>query len=277
MQVGGEDAGSGHQALLVLALALAEQLLVPLVHHGEVRLKAGQGLHTLALAVQDVAGHGVTVSVVVDAALAELLQAVSSALHQLVNINAGAGDGQQANSGQDRVAAADVIGNDEGGPALLSSQLLEGAFGTVGRGVDALVGFLNTNGILQQLAQDAESQRGLGSRTGLGDDIDGETLALGELDDVVQGGGRDRVAAEVDLRAVGSLVVVQALDGLHYSTGTQIRTADTSDEQHIGIRTDLLCGLFDAGELFLVISNRQVKPTQEVIAETSLGLQLLMG
>ena len=71
--------------------------------------------------------------------------------------------------------------------------------------------------------------------------------------------------------------MVQALDGLHYSTGTQIRTADTSDEQHIGIRTDLLCGLFDAGELFLVISNRQVKPTQEVIAETSLGLQLLMG
>ena len=32
-----------------------------------------------------------------------------------------------------------------------------------------------------------------------------------------------------------------------------------------------------AGKLFLVISNRQVKPTQEVIAETSLGLQLLMG
>ena len=65
--------------------------------------------------------------------------------------------------------------------------------------------------------------------------------------------------------------------GLAERTGTQIRTADTSDEQHIRIRTDLLCGLFDAGELFLVISNRQVKPTQEVIAETSLGLQLLMG
>ena len=45
----------GHQALLVLALALAEQLLVPLVHHGEVRLEAGQRLHALALAVQDVA------------------------------------------------------------------------------------------------------------------------------------------------------------------------------------------------------------------------------
>ena len=71
--------------------------------------------------------------------------------------------------------------------------------------------------------------------------------------------------------------MVQALDGLDHSACAQIRTADTGDEQHIGIRADLLRSLLDAGKLFLVISNRQVQPTQKVIAGTSLGFQLLVG
>ena len=54
VQVGGEDAACGEQALVVLALALAEQLLIPLVHQGEVGLVALQDLNSLALAVQDV-------------------------------------------------------------------------------------------------------------------------------------------------------------------------------------------------------------------------------
>ena len=71
--------------------------------------------------------------------------------------------------------------------------------------------------------------------------------------------------------------MIQALDGLDHSAGTQVGAADTGDQQHIGIGTNLLRSLFDAGKLFLVISNRQVQPTQKVIAGTSLGFQLLVG
>ena len=277
MQIGGEDAGGRHQALLILALALAEELLVPLIHHGEVRLKAGQCLHALALAVQDVAGHGVAVSVIVGAELAKLLAAVCSALHQLININASTGDGQQTHSRQNGITAADIIGNHEGGPALLGGQLLQRALGTVGGGINALVGFLYADGILQQLAQHAEGQCRLGGGAGLGDNVDGEALALRQLDDIIQRGGADGIAAEVNLQAVIGLVVELALDSLNHSAGAQIGAADTGHQQHVGVGTNLLCSFFDAGKFFLIISNRQVKPTQKVITGTRFGFQLLMG
>ena len=154
-----------------------------------------------------------------------------------------------------------------------SYRMLQRAFGAVRRGVDALVGLLGADRILQQLAQHAERERGLGGGAGLGDDVDREALALRQLDDVVQGRGADGVAAEINLQAVVSLIVVQALDGLDHSACAQIRTADTGDEQHIGIRADLLRSLLDAGKLFLVISNRQVQPAQKIIAGTRFGFQ----
>ena len=210
--------GSGHQALLVLALALAEQLLVPLVHHGEVRLKAGQqSPHSCPCGTGCCAPRHSGKHSLCDAALGRASSgrrqrpAISSSMS-----HAGAGDGQQANSGQDRVAAADVIGNDEGGPALLSSQLLEGAFGTVGRGVDAACW------LPQHQRNPPAACAGRGKPAPVSvvvPDLEmtlmEKRLPLVSLMHVVQGGGRDRVAAEVDLRAVGSLVVVQALDGLH--------------------------------------------------------------
>ena len=262
---------------MILALALAEQLLVPLVHHGKVRLKAGQRFHAAALAVQDIAGHGVAIGIVIHAQLAELLAAIGSTLHQRVNVNACAGDGKKAHSGQDGITAADIIGNHKGRPALLGGQLLQRALGAVGGSVDALVGLLDANGILQKLAQHTESEGSLGGGAGLGDDIDGEALALRQLDDVIERGRADGIAAEVDLQAVINLIMVQALNGLYHGAGTQIGAADTGDKQHIRVGTDLLCGLLDAGELLLVISNRQVKPTQKVIAGTGFGFQLLMG
>ena len=60
VQVSGEDAACWEQALVVLALALAEQLLIPLVHQGEVGLVALQDLTSLALelCIRDSPGTG---------------------------------------------------------------------------------------------------------------------------------------------------------------------------------------------------------------------------
>ena len=65
-------------------------------------------------------------------------------------------------------------------------------------------------------------------------------LPLHRSDDVVQVGGADAVAAEVDLGAALQLVVELALHGLHHGTGTQIAAADAGHDQHVGILTDLL-------------------------------------
>ena len=267
----------GEQALVVLALALAEQLLVPLVHQGEVGLVALEDLDLLALAAEDVAGCGVLVSVVVGAQHREPLHGVGSALHQLGDVDAGGGDGQQAHSRQHRVAAAHVVGDHEGGPALAVSQLLQGALGPVGGGVDPLVGLFGAHLILQQLAQHTEGQAGLGGGAGLGDDVDGEPLALAQGDDVIQCGGADAVAAEVNLQARLQLVVVDALDGLHHSPGAQIAAADAGHNQDVGIAADLFGRSLDAGELFLIIIPGQIHPAQEVVAGAGLGLQALVG
>ena len=209
-----------------------------------------QDLNSLPLAVQDVADGGILVSVVVRAQHGEALHGIGCALHQLVDADPGGSDGQQAHSGENGVPAAHIVRNHEGGPALRVSQLLQGAFGTVRGGIDALVGFLNTHLILQQLAQNTERQAGLGGGTGLGDDIDGELLAL---------------------------VVVQALDSLDHSAGTQIAAADAGNHQHLGVLTDLLGSFLDAGKLFLVVIAGQVHPAQEIIAGTILGFQLVVS
>ena len=276
MQVGGEDAACGEQALVVLALALTEQLLVPLVHEGEVRLIALEDLDALALAVQDVADGSILVSVVVGAEDGEALHGVGCALHHLVDADASGGDGQQAHSGKDGVAAADIVGDDEGGPALCVSQLLEGALGAVGGGIDALVGLFHAHLVFQQLAQHAEGQRGLGGGAGLGDDVDGEALALAQRDDVIQIGGADAVAAEVDLQAVVQLVVVHTLDSLDDGACAQIAAADASHHQNVGVLADLGCCGLDAGELFLIVIAGQIHPAQKVAVGAVFGFQRLV-
>ena len=277
MQVGGEDAACGEQALVVLALALAEQLLIPLVHQGEVGLVALEDLHALALAVQDVADGSILVSVVVRAQDGEALHGIGSAFHQVVDADTGSRDGQQADRGEDGVAAADIIGNHERGPALRVGQLLEGALGTVSGRINALVGLFHAHLIFQQLAQHAECQAGLGGGAGLGNDIDGEALALAQRDDIIQIRGADAVAAEVDLEAIVQLIVELALDGFDHSAGTQIAAADAGDDQHVGILTDLGGCFLDAGELVLIVLTGQIHPAQEIVAGAVLGFQHLVG
>ena len=102
-------------------------------------------------------------------------------------------------------------------------------------------------------------------------------LALGELDDVVQGGGRDRVAAEVDLRAVGGLVVVQTLDSLYHSAGAEVRSADADNYKYLGILLYLLCDGLYSGELFLVIVDGKVDPAEERIACARAVMKLFMS
>ena len=60
-------------------------------------------------------------------------------------------------------------------------------------------------------------------------------------------------------------------------SGSQIGTADTDHQQHIGILADLFCRLFDAVKLFLIIIDRKINPSQKIISGSRLGNQHFFG
>ncbi len=125
MQVGGEDDGRREDALLILTLRFAVELLEPLVHQGERRLVRNEDLGGLALVVEHIADRGVFVAIVlVQIGIGKLVLRVLSALHQRVDIGAGYRDRQKTDCGQNTVTAADVIRYDKGLVALAVGELL---------------------------------------------------------------------------------------------------------------------------------------------------------
>ena len=125
VQVGGEDDRGREQALVVLALALAVELLPPLVHHGVAGLVGDHDLGALALVVQDVPDGGVLVAVVLlKVGAGVFLHGLLGAGHEGADVRPGHGDGQQAHGGEHGEAAAHVVGHHEGLVALFVGQLL---------------------------------------------------------------------------------------------------------------------------------------------------------
>ena len=278
MQVGREDHGRREQALTVLALALAVELLPPLVHQRVGRLVADHDFGALALVVENIADRRVLVAVV----LLEIRVAVrrlrlSGARHQRVDVRACDGDRQQADCGEDRVTAAHVVRNDEGLVALFVREVLQRAARLIGRAEDALSGLFLAVLLLEDLAEHAERDRRLRRGAGLRDHIDRNIAALADLYELRQRGGGDAVAGEVDVRRILlQRIVVFALQKLDRRAGAEVRAADADDDENIRILLDALGRSLDAREFFLVIIGRERHPAEKIIAGTLAGFQQLM-
>ena len=267
VEVGGELHAGGEEALALLALALAVELLPPLGKEAEGGLIAHQQLGGLAGLIEGVTGGGILPGGVVQAGDSQGLHGLGGAPHQGVEVNAGHGDGQQAHGGEDGEPAADGVGHHEFLIALLVGQALQGALVGVGGGVDAAAGFLLAVLLLQQALEDAEGHGGLGGGAGLGDDVDGEIPVLHQLDGLDEGVGGEAVAHEVDVGGILLLqIVVGRAEQLHNSAGAQIRAADAHDHQGLRVGADLVGGLLDAGKLHLIVVTGQVDPAGEVAA-----------
>ena len=202
VEVRGELHAGGEQALVVLALALAVQLLPPLQHEAEGGVIAGQQLHGAAGAVQLVADGGIAPGGAVVGGLGAAVHHLGGAPHQGVDVHAGDGDGQQAHGGQHAVPAAHVIGHHEGLPALGVRQGLQSAAALVGGGVNAALGALLAVLLLQRLPEEAEGHGGLRGGAGFGDDVHGEIHILHQLQNFLKGVGGQAVAGEVDIGGV---------------------------------------------------------------------------
>ncbi len=268
VQVGGELGGHGEQTLAVLALGLAEQLLPPAAEHLEARLVALKDLHGFAVAVQQIPHGGILPDGVFKGTQIVALLGVGRAVHQRHDVDTGHGQRQQTYGTQHGVAAADIGRDHEGLPALFRGHLAQSALAGVGDGVDAALGALGAVLPLQHPAQGAGGDGGLGGGAGLGDDGDGEVLALQQPGQLVPVAGAQAVAGEEDLGVALALadVVVGTLEQLDGGTGAEVGAADADDHEYVGIAADLLRRPLDAGDFLRGLPDGQVPPAEEIVA-----------
>ncbi len=267
VQVGGEIDAGGEEALALLALALAVELLPPLRHEAERRLEAGEQFDLFTGAVELVAHGGVLprgVGVVRD--LAERFH-LPRAGEQGVGVHARDGDGEQADRGEDAVASADVVGHDELLVALGVREGLESALVRVGGGVNALRRARLAVLLLKPFAEEAEGDGGLGGRAGLGNDVDGEVIVADELHHLAQRGGGQTVADEVDVGGVLFLqVVVGRAQTLDHAARAEVAAADADDDKGLGVALNLFRGGENARIFRAVVLRGQADPADEIVA-----------
>ena len=200
VQIGGELHAGGEQALALLALGLAVQLLPPLGHEPEAGLIRRQDLDLLAGAVHLVPRTGILPRRIgVHLRRGAAVHHLPRTGHQRLDVDARHGDGQQAHGRQHAVPAAHLVGHHKGLIALGVRQRLQCASVAVGGGVDALGRAVCAVLLLQHLPEEAEGHRRLRGCAGLGDDVDGEVHAVQQLHDLAHIIGGKPVAHEVDV------------------------------------------------------------------------------
>ena len=268
VQVGREHDRCGEDTALILTLGLAVELLPPLVEHGGVELVAHEDLGGLALAVENVAQGGVLVGIVLfNAGIGVSVHSISRALHERGDVDACHSDGEKSHGGEHREASADVIRHDEGLIACLIREVLEGTARLVGGDEDALARALLAVLLLQQCTEHAEGHGGLGGGARLRNDVDADVLALADLQKLVNSGGTDAVACEVDIGGIlGEVVIEGGLQKLDDGACTEVGTTDTDGNEYVAGLLDLLCGDLNTCELFLIVILGESGPAKEVVA-----------
>ncbi len=130
---------------------------------------------------------------------------LGGACHELVDVEACHGNGQQTHGGEHRETAAHIVGDDERAPALFVGHGAQGTLPGVGDGHDFLVGSLFALLLLEQLTQQTEGDGRLGGSARFGNDYDAELLALQQLQQLSQVVLTDVLACKEHARLIGLL------------------------------------------------------------------------
>ena len=190
MEVGGEVARCREDALVLLALALAIELLPPFSNEVELRLVVHHDLDFLTSAIESVTDGSILGSDILlerNILTTSLLHLLST-FYQFHDVESRTGNGQQAHRSEHRETTANVIGNDE---TLVSFLIGTGAGSTslgVGNGHNHLLGLFLTTLVLALFLQQTEGEGGLSSSTTLGYIDHTELLILqvvGQLREIV--------------------------------------------------------------------------------------------
>ena len=204
---------------------------------------------------------------------------VGGTLHQGLNVEAGAGDGEQAHGGEHGEASAHVVGDDEALVTLLVGSGAGGAFLGIGNGHNHLAGHLHAALFLALLAQQSEGEGGFSSGTALGDVDDAELAVLQVGGQFVQVVFADVVAGKEDNGVLPVVdepfkAVAQSLD---HCPGTEVATADACHHDGVAVFAHHLCRLLEVGEVFGGYAGGQVEPSQKIVARAGAFFQCLLG
>ena len=178
VEVGGEVARGGEDALLVFSFALSVELLPPLTDEVELRLVVHHDLYLLAGSIEPVSHGSILCGDVLleghvgSAGTLHLL----CALHQSGDVETGAGDGQQSHGGKHGESAAHVVGDDEALVALLVGTGAGSTLAGIRHGDDDAACLVLTPLLLTLFLQQAEGQGRLRRCSRLRDIDDAELL-----------------------------------------------------------------------------------------------------
>ena len=126
VEVGGEDYGCGENSSVILALALAVELLPPLVEHFCIVLISYENFGNLTLAVKNVSDSGILVCVVLLNVLVSISYAsIVSTCHKSINVAACNRDGKKTYCGKHGETSSNVIRNNKGLVSCLGGEALE--------------------------------------------------------------------------------------------------------------------------------------------------------
>ena len=278
MEVGAEGDRSGEHALMLFAVALAVELLPPFAEIHQAWLVVHHNFVGQALMVKCLTHNGILRNGVVDRRVGlALFFHLNGTFHELADVDARHGDGQQAHGREHRETIAHVVGDDIGLVAFHVGQLLEGATGFVGDGHDARGGFLLAIFINNVLLQDAEGDGRLGRRARLGDDGQRIILLVKDGHQVVEIVFAHVMASVDDERLLvreRCKVVLQRFDD---GTGAQIGAADANNDEDFRLFPQGFSRFFDVGEQVFVDFGGQVHPAEEVVSGTSFLVNSLVS
>ena len=254
VKVGGEAEGCRVCAFAVFSFTFSEELLEPLAEIAEVGLEGFEDFQGFALVLQGDAADGVIHQRAVPVRGACDFCGASQHGEDVV---AGCCDRQEADCGQDRVSAADVVGHHEGCVAVFVRFFAQGTFLRISDDVDAVFG-LDAVFSVELVLQDGVGQQRLNGGSGLGNDAEADIFFFHAADDAFQIGRTHVETGEHDFRAV-FLAAVESVDDCFCA---QVGAAYTNDDEQVALAANFLGCIEDTVEDLGVKLEGQVYPTR---------------
>ena len=156
--------------------------------------------------------------------------------------------------------------------------MFEGPFGTVGGAENAFFGAFFAVFLFQQFTEHTESNSRFCGGAGFADHVDRNIFAFAQGNQFCQRTGADAVTAVVNGGRIFCQVVIPVgLQKFDSRPSAQVRTANADHHKHIGIAADFFRGLLNAGKFFFIVIDRQIHPTQEIIALAVAAVKRFMG
>ena len=266
-------------ALALLTLGFAEELLPPAAEHPEAGIKSFKNFHRLALPVQQIPHRGIKPHGIFIGTEVIFLLGIHGTVHQFHDVDARHCHGQKANGGQHGKPSAHGRRNVERLPALFPGHLPQSALKRIGHRVNAAVATVGAVFPLQHPSQATEGDGRLRGSAGLGNDDDGKILAFQQSHQFVPVPGAQIVAGKINLGITPALIhiVIGTLEQFDGRSGAQVRAANAHHHAGIGLVFDLVRRLLDPLHLFGGFPHRQIQPAKIVASRTGTLGESLMG